>query len=693
MGSSASKNRASAGGDQKGAILDSIEAQRLLLAIYSVAAGSSLLIALLGILTHSPRIGVLGAVPAIFFGLLLLLVRTKRVSLAGILGTALLLAIVIVASVTGHGARDLSFAACPFAMLVANLVLDRPKARVATFLAWSTPVGLAAAEVLGLYHNELSFKTSPTSVGIIAALYLAIALAVQRLTNAFHEGLNRARIQELSYRHIFNATGEAIFLIDPDKKLVLDVNQSALTMFGYSRKELLRFSLQQLTGKHQTESQIEEIMTAGMRGQPTLFEWTATTKFGNSLPVEVSLRPATVGEREVLLAVIRDATEMRRLQDKLRESEKLQAVGQLAGGIAHDFNNQLTGILANASLLHDRLTDERWKKCAEVIVRCSQRSSDLTSQLLAFARRGKHQNVVVDLHELIGEVVELLKHTIDKRITLKTQLCDHDLKVQGDPTLLQNAFLNLGLNACDAMPQGGTLTFQIDRNILEVTRTGLATDMFHGDYARIIVRDTGEGMDEATQRRVFEPFFTTKKTGNGMGLAAVYGAVESHKGDISLESRPGHGSVFTILLPACDHSLDSVSLKTIAPLSTFEGTRVLVAEDEEDVATSTLLLLRELGCEVVRCADGQEAVDLFRKTPDDFELVLVDHMMPRLSGRESLKEMRRLRPQLRAIITSGYSNQTVIENDNDLANFLPKPFNLEQLSRIMARALDSAANS
>lgn len=669
-------------------VLDPEAAAGVLRTVYAAALLGALGITLSAVIGGDARISALGASGALTFLILLLLSRPAQVQTAGTLGTFFVLSLLVWSSVTGYGIRDLTFTAFAFVILLANLVLSKGWALGATVASCLTSFGIALAEYLGLLKTPTSQYTSATSVVIVTAIAAAIALTARRIVRAYHDGLERIGVQELGYQHIFNATTEAIFLVDPNTERIVDVNESAQNMLGYTRQEFLRSSLQLLAAKHQSAQHVVEMMEAGMRGEPLLFEWTVNAKDGSEHAVEVSLRPTRVENKKVLLAVMRDATETRRIQAKLQETEKLQAVGQLAGGIAHDFNNQLTGILANASLLREKLTDPRLQKCAEVIERCSRRSADLTAQLLAFARRGKHQNVDVDLHELVAEVVELLKHTIDKRIVLKTHLVLRPLHVTGDPTLLQNALLNLGLNACDAMPEGGTLRFTTGVHEVETTQTGLALSLGHGSYARIQVADTGHGMSEKTQKRIFEPFFTTKDAGNGMGLAAVYGAIESHKGDISVESTLGVGTTFTMLLPLSDRTHDSV--KVPALVSHFSGVRVLLAEDEHDVARATTALLEELGCKVTRCNNGLQAVEVFQRSPGDFDLVIADHMMPGISGREALKKMKEVAPDLRAVITSGYSNDAVIDSKSDeTQHFLPKPFSTSQLSACLSRVFEA----
>lgn len=252
-----------------------------------------------------------------------------------------------------------------------------------------------------------------------------------------------------------------------------------------------------------------------------------------------------------IFAVVRDLTETRRMQEQLHHIEKMDAIGQLAGGIAHDFNNQLVGILGFAELLSRRLEAPELKRFAEGIVTAARRSADLTQSLLAFSRRGKRRSEQVDVHALIGEVVMLLVHTIDKRIVVKPDFRASSPTVQGDPAQLQNALLNLALNARDAMVGGGELTLSTDDLVLD--EEGCASfdqELRPGRYLFVSVSDTGMGMSEATRKRIFEPFFTTKGGhGLGLGLPAVYGSVRSHGGAITVNSEVGQGTTFQIYLP------------------------------------------------------------------------------------------------------------------------------------------------
>lgn len=672
-----------------GAVLSPHEAARVLTALYSLGLATGVAVLISSFVSEDLRLGLLSGSLVFASLLLLVLSRFERTILAGTLGSGFILALTMSAMLTGQGIHDLALPIFSFDILIANLVLPNVPALLVTIASCMTVTGLASFEYLGYFSTPLSFTTTGTSVVVVGISHAALAYSARRLVRAFHEGVAQAQVQERSYRHIFDATSEAILLLDQGSQRIIDGNRSARTMFGLNDAELKRSSLYDVVERMAAEESALGLVAESSTAEPLLFEWTAKHKSGTHYPVEVSLRPARIDNQHVFLVVMRDVAERKRLQAKLQENEKLKAVGQLAGGIAHDFNNQLTGILANATMLQSKLDDPQLQKYADLIVRCSQRSADLTSQLLAFARRGKYRDVSVDIYELIGEVVELLKHTIDKRIVLEIHDSGEELQVRGDPTLLQNALLNLGLNACDAMPTGGTLAFHTTKVRRPIEELSSRMETTTQDWAEIVVSDTGSGMDETTRSQVFEPFFTTKKQGNGMGLAAVYGAVQSHRGQITVESELRLGTRFTILLPISEQRCDSVTLSIPMPLINFEGISVLLAEDEDDVAMTASHILSDLGCEVIRCKDGQDAIETYEKSPASYDVVILDHMMPRLSGRQALTKMRSINPQVRALLTSGYSNQTVVDETREVEMFLPKPFSPTQLALALARLFEA----
>ena len=392
------------------------------------------------------------------------------------------------------------------------------------------------------------------------------------------------------------------------------------------------------------------------------------------------------------VCILRDITAERTMQEQIQHYEKMQAIGQLAGGVAHDFNNQLSAIIGYTDLLQNSLVNEpKLLHWVVMIRKASKRSTDLTSQLLAFARKGKYRTELVDIHQLLDEVSELLFHGIDQRIDIKTDLNSENFFVIGDATQIQNALLNLGLNARDAMPSGGTLTFRtrdVEFNN-EATRMLDSIEIISGKYIEISVIDTGFGIDEAIQTRIFEPFFTTKSEGQGtgMGLAAVYGTVINHKGIVRFNSVPGKGSEFQILFPVTDQP--SVAIKTEIPRPHHLAASHFLVIDEDDLA-------REVMCEVIRVlnhecscfADSETAIDYYRTHWREVELVFLEVEMQDMSSWEIVRRLKSICPSVRIILSSGYpkgrkSQQLISEGAKA---FLQKPFTIEELERAISEA-------
>ncbi len=383
-----------------------------------------------------------------------------------------------------------------------------------------------------------------------------------------------------------------------------------------------------------------------------------------------------------------DVTERRQLENRLRHSEKMEAIGQLAGGVAHDFNNQLGGILGYADLLSRRIDDPGLRGYADGIIKAARRAAELTQKLLAFARKGNYISVPVNLHEVIHEVVNLLKHSLDKRIVIKQRLAAQAPVTRGDPTQLLNALLNLALNARDAMPQGGELT--LTSAVARLEARAFQSDIAGGDYAQISVDDTGVGMSDETRRHLFEPFFTTKDVGKGtgLGLAAVYGTIKSHGGAIAVESVLGRGTSFKLYVPLSAARSEAASAATKA-VPVHPAARILVVDDEAVCRDMARELLQLLGHQVHCCVDGVDAVDFYQQHWSEIDLVILDMIMARSGGRDTYRAMRAINPGVRALLSSGYSLDGEAQSilDDGVLGFVQKPFDTKELSQRLADAL------
>lgn len=349
-----------------------------------------------------------------------------------------------------------------------------------------------------------------------------------------------------------------------------------------------------------------------------------------------------------------DITEQKKLEEELRQSQKMEAIGQLSGGVAHDFNNQLATIQGFTELI--KMTDdfELVKFYTDKIMTAVQHSSNLTKQLLSFSRKEALNLEIVNIHELIEEVVSLLGRLIDKRINVTLNLKACNSSVYGDKSKLQNALLNLGLNARDAMPIGGELSFS---TALFQPNKAVTTSIPEASWIAIMVGDTGCGIPDYEQEKIFEPFYTTKEIGEGtgLGLAAVNGTVNQMGGFIHVESDIGQGSTFKIELPL------SNSKNIVQPDSIVKGTEsnansktILVADDEELVREMCSDFLGLLGHKVIAVSDGLEAIKVYSEFSNKIDLVLLDMSMPGCSGHETFHAMKAFNPQVKAVIASGY---------------------------------------
>ncbi|MGD9201658.1 MAG: response regulator, partial [Chitinispirillia bacterium] len=396
-----------------------------------------------------------------------------------------------------------------------------------------------------------------------------------------------------------------------------------------------------------------------------------------------------------IIYIARDISESRELEEKLRQSEKMQAIGQLAGGIAHDFNNQLAGIVGYADLIREEVpNNSELFQYADNILLSSKKAMDLTAKLLAFARKGRYLRVMVDLHYVITEVVTVLNRTIDKRIKIRQIFEAKSPVTNGDPTQIQNAIMNIALNSSDAMPKGGKLIFATE--ILTLDDDYCNDNSFEicpGQYIQVSVTDNGEGIPEDTKKRIFEPFFTTKPQGKGtgMGLPSVYGTMINHKGAINVYSESGYGTTINLYFP-----LETVGEEQVIP-PTFEftpdgkGSHILLIDDEEFVLKVASVILEKSGYKVSKALNGKEALEFYGKSWKDIDLVILDMIMPELNGKDTYVEMKKINPQILALLSSGYSINDQAQEilDKGVQGFIKKPYRKTELLHKISDILET----
>jgi PAS domain S-box-containing protein len=469
-----------------------------------------------------------------------------------------------------------------------------------------------------------------------------------------------------------------------------EVNQAFIDMFGYSRVEAIGKTTVEL-GVWLSESVRDHYLQLLRKdGYVHNFEAEMRRKDGEEFSVLFSGVLLEIAGNPYVLSAVMEITEQKRLQNQLLQSQKMDVVGQLAGGIAHDFNNMLAGIMAAAELLKRRLPeDEKNGILVDTIIEATTRSADLARELLTFSRKGTAVSHPIHINETITAVMSLLERTIDKKIQLTCRLGGGNPVIMGDQTHLQNALLNLGVNARDAMPQGGTLSVATTVRTLDVSAChSLDVSIAPGRYLEITVSDTGVGMTNEVMEHIFEPFFTTKPVGKGtgLGLAAVYGTVRNHHGGLYVKSEPGAGSVFKMYLPMLEEGI-------VPPIGCGDVVAgnggILLVDDEKILRGIGRDLLEELGYTVFLAENGEHALEVFGRHRSEISLVMMDMIMPKMGGKEAFLRLRELAPELKVLFCSGFSREGTGDELMRMgaSGFIQKPYNHSELSRAVAEAL------
>lgn len=504
---------------------------------------------------------------------------------------------------------------------------------------------------------------------------------------------------EARFRTLFEQAADAIFIHDLSGEIV-EVNHAACKRLGYTHEELLALNMPDVDIS-QSPAEFRNTMSKMESTDGLIFESVYKAIDGTEVPVEVSLCRLNLLGRPRILAIARDLTGRKQaeaaqaaLTKHLNQSDKMRAIGQLAGGIAHDFNNLLGGIMGYADLMRYMPDDpEKIRRFSSEIVEASKRAAELTAQLLTFSRQTPIEVMTTNVHDLIERVVGLLQHTVDRRITVNLQLTAARPIIQCAPAQLQSALLNLAVNARDAMPAGGAISFfteEIELDEQFCQKHG--NTILPGRYLHVSVTDTGVGMSEEVVSHIFEPFYTTKGIGNGvgLGLAAVYGAVINHGGIIDVESIAGVGTTFHLYLPLVENKVPPKA-NGLEEIVTGHGV-VLIVDDEPQIREMAGEMLQGLGYEVIVAEDGEKGIAAYAENVQRIDLVILDLVMPNMNGHQTLEVLKDIDQNVSILISSGYSpdHEAHRLNDPAIKGFIQKPFRTAVLSQKVAAALSAS---
>ncbi len=544
----------------------------------------------------------------------------------------------------------------------------------------------------------------------IFTYHAAIALENARLYQQTQQELAARRHVEAALREseayfhaLFDQASDAIFIQDL-RDAIIDANLRACEMSGYTREALLQLTIADLQAPERRgiPGQIIKTELAQYSGMP--FEGVDVRKDGTRVPVEVTTSPLRVGERDLAFSIVRDITERKEMEERLRRQERLAAIGQLAAGIAHDFRNLLTTIILYAQLGMRRPgISPALASNLEIIVGEARKATDLVQQILDFSSRSLIERQLLDLAAFIGDVFTILRRTIPENIHIALEVGPGKFIVEADPGRIQQVLTNLALNARDAMPGGGTLRISLEHIYLRpgapppLPEMARAVETFGGRASRLIwiclsVTDTGIGMTDSVRAHLFEPFFTTKEAGKGtgLGLAQVYGIVRQHEGYIGVETALGKGTTFRIYLPASAlEAAEKPEEAVAAPLG--HGETILLVEDNTNLREAGCSMLTELGYRVLTATNGREGLSVFRDAPE-IALVITDLVMPEMGGEALLHELKRLPSVCPVLAVTGYTMQVGVRALKTAGFFdvVHKPFDADTLAQIIHRALHDA---
>lgn len=516
-----------------------------------------------------------------------------------------------------------------------------------------------------------------------------------------HKKLQEALAEsEEKYRAVVENASDAIFVADPDTGILLNVNRKAEELTGRTKSELVGMHQSELHPPEKVEKYKTKFISATEEEGKEFFEVEVVHRDGTRIPVEISSGGTfDTGKQRIHIGLFRDISERKkaeenhnRLQKQLLQSQKTEAIGQLAGGVAHEINNMLGVIIGYTQLAaQDVGNDEIFDSNLKYVLKAARRSKEITSKLLAFARNEEPRKQITAASDILADLEPLVKHSFPKKIEIRTGV-EADVAIHADKTQLHQALLNICNNARDAMPDGGSLDITVSTETLSGVFCENCGAEMSGDYCVIKVKDTGCGIHDDDRDRIFEPFYTTKEVGKGtgLGLSVTLGIVHNHEGHIRLETSPGKGTSVILYFKAEMMCGEKESVAQKPARGSYGDECIMIVDDEPEMLSVLATMLEKAGFKTLPASSAGEAIDIYKQKSDSIDLVLLDMIMPEKDGGELYNDLRKIRQDVKAVVSSGYSDEAETETllEQGVLDFIQKPFFPDQLFTTIRKAID-----
>jgi PAS domain S-box-containing protein len=511
-------------------------------------------------------------------------------------------------------------------------------------------------------------------------------------TRELEKSISLIKASESQYRRLFESNPTPIFTYDSSTLAFIAVNEAAVLHYGYSKQEFLGMTLREIALPEEVPAFLERLSKLAP-GAGNTGVWRHRTKAGKLTQMEITSH--LLDAQKVILSLAMDVTERLNLEAQLRQSQKMESIGQLAGGIAHDFNNLLTVINGHAGLLMaGEHLSPRGAESLKEIIEAGKRASGLTRQLMTFSRKQEFHPQVVDLNEVVNNILKMLRRILGEDVALQVDFSPGLPSIKADLGMIEQVLLNLAVNSRDAMPRGGQLRIKTTSQTIAPQQARQNPEAAAGPFVCLSFSDTGSGIAPEHLGRIFEPFFTTKELdrGTGLGLATVYGIIKQHQGWITVQSRPGQGTTFEIFLPACSAPSGALQM-TSGEQKVIGGTEtILVVEDELPLLKLMHHILESHGYKVLDSSNGREALEIWEQHKKRIDLLLTDLILPDgMAGTELVKILQEAKPGLKVLFTSGYNNERLAKEfpPGTKINLVLKPFHARKLAEMVYECLSA----